>query len=165
MPPSLRSSTTRSFGHLSRTAMPPAADAARAAATPARSDSSGSRSGSRPGRSSHDASKAVPGSDHHALPRLPRPAVCVSATTILLAAAERSGAEAVHPGYGFLAENADFARACTKGGFVLIGPPAEAIDRMGDKVAARRSAVEAGAPVVPGTLQPVSGPDEVRAFA
>ena len=83
----------------------------------------------------------------------------------LLAAAERSGAEAVHPGYGFLAENADFARACTKGGFVFIGPPAEAIDRMGDKVAARRSAVEAGAPVVPGTLEPVSGPDEVRAFA
>jgi acetyl-CoA/propionyl-CoA carboxylase biotin carboxyl carrier protein len=83
----------------------------------------------------------------------------------ILEVAERAGAEAIHPGYGFLAENADFARAITKAGFVFVGPSAEAIERMGDKVAARQAAVEAGAPVVPGTLEPVKGPDEVRAFA
>jgi acetyl-CoA/propionyl-CoA carboxylase biotin carboxyl carrier protein len=83
----------------------------------------------------------------------------------ILEVAERAGAEAIHPGYGFLAENADFARAITKAGFVFVGPSAEAIERMGDKVAARQAAVEAGAPVVPGTLEPVAGPEEVRAFA
>ncbi len=82
----------------------------------------------------------------------------------ILEVAERAGAEAIHPGYGFLAENADFARAVTKAGFVFVGPTAEAIERMGDKVAARQAAVEAGAPVVPGTLDPVTGPEEVRVF-
>ena len=83
----------------------------------------------------------------------------------ILEAAARSGAEAIHPGYGFLAENADFARAVDGAGLTFIGPSAEAIERMGDKVAARQAAVEAGAPVVPGTLEPVQGPEEVRAFA
>ncbi|MFY9587046.1 MAG: acetyl-CoA carboxylase biotin carboxylase subunit, partial [Actinomycetota bacterium] len=79
--------------------------------------------------------------------------------------ATRAGAEAIHPGYGFLAENANFARACDAAGIVFIGPSADAIDRMGDKVAARQAAVDAGAPVVPGTLEPVKGPEEVEAFA
>ena len=83
----------------------------------------------------------------------------------ILDAAARSGAEAIHPGYGFLAENAEFARAITEAGLTFIGPSADAIERMGDKVAARQAAVDAGAPVVPGTLEPVRGPAEVRAFA
>jgi acetyl-CoA carboxylase biotin carboxylase subunit len=69
----------------------------------------------------------------------------------IIEVASRCGAEAIHPGYGFLAENANFAETCQKAGIVWVGPPPEAIRRMGDKVAARRMVGEAGVPVVPGT--------------
>ncbi|MGO1971852.1 MAG: acetyl/propionyl/methylcrotonyl-CoA carboxylase subunit alpha [Propionibacteriaceae bacterium] len=83
----------------------------------------------------------------------------------LLAVAARSGADAIHPGYGFLAENADFARAVVGAGLTWIGPPAEAIEALGDKVRARQIAQQVGAPLVPGTADPVAGADEVIAFA
>ncbi len=79
--------------------------------------------------------------------------------------AKRSGADAVHPGYGFLSENADFAQAVMDAGLTWIGPSPDAIVSLGDKVAARHIAMKAGAPLVPGTKDPVSGADEVVAFA
>jgi acetyl-CoA/propionyl-CoA carboxylase biotin carboxyl carrier protein len=79
----------------------------------------------------------------------------------LLEVAQRAGAEAVHPGYGFLAENAGFARAVARTGLVWIGPPAEAIDVMGSKTAARERISAAGVPVVPGTTEPVTSAEEV----
>ncbi|HEY7512417.1 MAG TPA: acetyl-CoA carboxylase biotin carboxylase subunit [Vicinamibacteria bacterium] len=75
----------------------------------------------------------------------------------ILEAARHSGAQAIHPGYGFLAENAAFARACEEAGIVFIGPPSDAMERMGEKTSARRLATEAGVPVVPGALEPLAG--------
>jgi acetyl-CoA/propionyl-CoA carboxylase biotin carboxyl carrier protein len=83
----------------------------------------------------------------------------------ILDAAARSGADGVHPGYGFLAENADFARAVTEAGLTWIGPPPAAIEALGDKVQARRIARQVGAPLAAGTDGPVSGADEAAAFA
>ena len=83
----------------------------------------------------------------------------------LLDIAKQAGADAVHPGYGFLAENAGFAQAVIDAGLIWIGPGPEAIDSLGDKVKARHIALAANAPLVPGTKDPVSGPDEVVAFA
>jgi acetyl-CoA/propionyl-CoA carboxylase, biotin carboxylase, biotin carboxyl carrier protein len=80
-------------------------------------------------------------------------------------ACTRSGADAVHPGYGFLSENADFAQAVIDAGLTWIGPSPQAIRDLGDKVTARHIALRAGAPLVPGTKEPVTGPDEVLAFA
>ncbi|MFC4222888.1 acetyl/propionyl/methylcrotonyl-CoA carboxylase subunit alpha [Lysinibacter cavernae] len=82
----------------------------------------------------------------------------------ILAVARRSGADAVHPGYGFLAENADFARAVINAGLIWIGPSPEAIEQLGDKVSARHVAEKVGAPLAPGTLNPVTGADEVLEF-
>ena len=82
----------------------------------------------------------------------------------LLSIAKRAKCDAVHPGYGFLAENADFARAVTKAGLIWIGPTPEAIERLGDKVSARHVAEKVGAPLAPGTLNPVANAQEVLDF-
>ncbi|MDQ1525894.1 MAG: acetyl-CoA/propionyl-CoA carboxylase, biotin carboxylase, biotin carboxyl carrier protein [Microbacteriaceae bacterium] len=82
----------------------------------------------------------------------------------ILSIARRSGADAVHPGYGFLAENAEFARAVIDAGLIWIGPSPDAIEKLGDKVSARHIAEKVGAPLAPGTLNPVSGASEVLDF-
>ncbi|QZY29967.1 acetyl/propionyl/methylcrotonyl-CoA carboxylase subunit alpha [Nocardioides coralli] len=83
----------------------------------------------------------------------------------IVAVAEKSGADSVHPGYGFLAENADFAQAVLDAGLVWIGPPPSAIENLGDKVRARHIAEKVGAPLAPGTKDPLADADEAVAFA
>jgi acetyl-CoA carboxylase biotin carboxylase subunit len=83
----------------------------------------------------------------------------------IIGAARRSGAEAIHPGYGFLSENAEFAAAVERAGIILIGPPASAMKIMGSKTSARRAAEEAGAPIVPGTTSPLASVEEAARTA
>lgn len=83
----------------------------------------------------------------------------------IIAAAKNTGAEAIHPGYGFLAENADFARACADNDLVFIGPSADCIERMGDKSSARETMKMCGVPTVPGSNGCIDTPDEARKFA
>ena len=83
----------------------------------------------------------------------------------IIEAARKTGAEAVHPGYGFLAENADFARAVIDAGLIWVGPAPDIIESMGEKTSARRAATDAGVPTVPGTADPVTSADEIKEFA
>ncbi len=85
-------------------------------------------------------------------------------TDAILDAIDKSGADGVHPGYGFFSENTDFARAITAKGVAFIGPPPGAIEVMGDKVSSRKAAAAAGVQMVPGTMEFLTGPDDVRAF-
>jgi acetyl-CoA/propionyl-CoA carboxylase, biotin carboxylase, biotin carboxyl carrier protein len=82
----------------------------------------------------------------------------------ILEVARQAGVDAIHPGYGFLAENADFAQAVADAGLVFVGPPPEAIAKMGDKLSAREVALAAGVPIVPGTLEPTDDPEVAVAF-
>ncbi|MEW6430856.1 MAG: acetyl-CoA carboxylase biotin carboxylase subunit [Myxococcota bacterium] len=83
----------------------------------------------------------------------------------IIDAAKRTGADAIHPGYGFLSENASFVRACEKAGITFIGPPASAMDAMGEKTRARANMVKAGVPVVPGNQEPFADVEDAKAFA
>ncbi|RPI25537.1 MAG: ATP-grasp domain-containing protein, partial [Actinobacteria bacterium] len=83
----------------------------------------------------------------------------------ILEVAHQTGADAIHPGYGFLAENAGFARAVADAGLIWVGPPADAIAMMGDKIASRRTAAAAGVPSVPGTEEPLRSEADAEAFA
>ncbi|MET0910591.1 MAG: biotin carboxylase N-terminal domain-containing protein, partial [Ilumatobacteraceae bacterium] len=85
-------------------------------------------------------------------------------TEAVLGALAASGADSIHPGYGFFSENADFARAVTELGIEFIGPPASAMDEMSDKVSSRQAAIRGDVPIVPGTTEFASGPEEIRAF-
>src|SRR5213593_3219329 len=91
----------------------------------------------------------------------PEPSRSYLSIDAIISAARRSGAEAIHPGYGFLSENAEFAARCEKEGIVFIGPPADAIAAMGDKLRARHLMKKAGVPLVPGSEGPVASAKEL----
>ena len=80
----------------------------------------------------------------------------------IIMAAKRHGADAIHPGYGFLSENSEFARRCREEGIIFIGPDPETMDAMGDKISARKHMIAAGVPVVPGTEQPLQSVEEAK---
>ena len=92
----------------------------------------------------------------------PLPAESYLAIPKIIETAQKAGAAGIHPGYGFLAENADFARACEEAGITFIGPPAEAIEAMGSKTRARELMAEAGGPIVPGATEPAADVEEAR---
>src|SRR5581483_3185328 len=83
----------------------------------------------------------------------------------MLEAAHKTGAQAVHPGYGFLSENPRFAEACEAAGLKFIGPSARAMELLGDKLAAKQTVAQVGVPLVPGTTEPVGDPKTLRAEA
>src|ERR1035437_5934903 len=83
----------------------------------------------------------------------------------IIDAASKAGADAIHPGYGFLSENAQFVRDVTQAGITFIGPPPEAMEGMGGKISARRIAIDAGVPIVPGTVEPLRSFDEAKETA
>ena len=83
----------------------------------------------------------------------------------IIEVAKAAGAEAIHPGYGFLSENAEFVRQVTKAGITFIGPPPEAMEGLGGKMSARKIAIEAGVPIVPGTTEPLRSFEEAKATA
>ena len=80
----------------------------------------------------------------------------------IIEAAKRHGADAIHPGYGFLSENSEFARRCKAEGIIFIGPDPETMDAMGDKISARKHMIAAGVPVVPGTEKPLQNVEEAK---
>src|SRR5437763_1127490 len=162
MPASLRSPSTRSFGHLQRAVTRHACWTLSATARPAASVRICARAVSA------DADRdalfvEMADQAFHLGPAAPFESYLNVGRS--LEAAHRSGATMVHPGYGFLAENADFARAVAGAGLTFIGPPPEAMEALGDKVRARDIAAAVGAQLAPGTPGPVSGAGEVLAFA
>jgi len=94
-----------------------------------------------------------------------QPVACYLDIDAIIQVAKEAEVDAIHPGYGFLSENAEFARKCADAGIVFIGPLPETIEAMGDKTAARRAAVECGVPVVPGTNRPIMSPEEAKDFS
>ena len=83
----------------------------------------------------------------------------------IISLAKRRGVDAIHPGYGFLSENAEFAKACEEAGIVFIGPPSHILAKMGDKLSAKEIAIKAGVPIIPGSTEPLKDADEALALA
>lgn len=94
-----------------------------------------------------------------------QPVACYLDVESVIRVAKAAGADAIHPGYGFLSENATFARRCEEEGIAFVGPRAETIEAMGDKTAARRAALECGVSIVPGTNHALESAEEAKEFA